>query len=150
MSGNSLKVSWRPYRAESRSYTLSFLLPRARDHLAAISRTTIDNDIFHGAETLIETREGTSVTKAYDGRVSAEEAFVLLFHIGSRTYGRKVEAWLVTGATNFPAPHSNGQQISPPLSLMQLILFQVIDITTSNAKEACFKESYPFLASLWR
>src|SRR5271156_931492 len=97
-SGNSLKVSWRPYRAESRSYTLSFLLPRARDHSAVISRTTI----FHGAETLIETRAGTSVTKSIDGRASAEGAFVLLFHIGSRTYGRKVEAWLVTGATNFP------------------------------------------------
>lgn len=60
MSGNSLKVSWCPYRAESRSYTLSFLLPRARDHSAVISRTTI----FHGAETLIETRAGTSVTKS--------------------------------------------------------------------------------------
>lgn len=62
-----------------------------------MSRATIYNDIFHGAETLIGDARGNLSNKAYDGRVGAEGTFVLLFHIGSKHTDVR------TGATNFPA-----------------------------------------------
>jgi len=57
-SGSSLKVSLLD------SYTNHTLPFSYHVQQESLSRTTIDNDIFHGAETLIETRAGTSVTKS--------------------------------------------------------------------------------------